>query len=183
MYDPHHSARTTRAQIAATAPHGVAHPAGTCWPMTAVPDARELWRARGGGTPFQPDRNLRSIHRMNPHPTTQELFDGNTVALHDPDLDVFIAKGHHDPAELAELLRTGEGVPPLLRDCLVAPGAVTQSWAVFAWHKPRCDAVGEDRPWCQCGLDESGARVDWYPTPADLATPQAVPVTWFRGTL
>lgn len=119
---------------------------------------------------------------MLPHPTIKELFNGHAVALHDPELDVFIAKGHHNADQLADLLRTGEHVPPLFRAWHAAPGTVNSVWFLFAWHKPGCDAVGEDVPWCQCGLDEAGARVEWHPTPADESTPGAIPVTWFNAT-
>jgi len=119
---------------------------------------------------------------MLPHPNTQELFNGDTIALHDPDLDVFIAKGHHDTEQLAELLRTGDRVPPLFRDYRITPGTVQHTWTLFAWHKPGCDAIGEDAPWCQCGLDEAGARVDWHPAAADATAPGVIAVTWFNAT-
>ncbi|WP_399559383.1 hypothetical protein [Streptomyces chartreusis] len=114
-------------------------------------------------------------------PTMQELFNGDAVALTDPDLDQFTAKGHHGVDELAQLLRAGEHVPADFRDYRVTPGTVRHTWTLFAWHRPGCDAAGEDAPWCQCGLDEAGARVDWYPAPADQSTPGAIPVTWFNA--
>lgn len=118
---------------------------------------------------------------MLPYPTPQELFNGDAVALSDPDLDVFIAKGRHDADQLAELLHAGENVPALFRGLQVTAGSVRSGWALFAWHRPGCDAVGEDRPWCGCGLDEAGARVDWYPASADQSTPGAIRVTWFNA--
>lgn len=115
------------------------------------------------------------------HPTTQELFNGDAVALSDPDLDQFIAKGHHGVEELGQLLRSGEGVPAGFRNYHATPGTIRHTWTLFGWHKPDCDAAGEDTPWCQCGLDEAGARVDWYPTAAVESTPGAIPVTWFNA--
>lgn len=119
---------------------------------------------------------------MLPHPTLKELFNGHAVALHDPELDVFIAKGHHTPDQLTSLLNAGQGVPEGFRSIQVIPATVTTTWAQFAWHRPHCDAVGEDRPWCLCGLDEAGARVDWHPTPAGSNDAGAIPVTWFNAT-
>lgn len=118
---------------------------------------------------------------MLPYPNVQELFNGDAVALHDLELDIFIAKGHHNTDQLTESLRTDDGVPPLFREGNITPGTVKHAWTLFSWHEPRCDAVGEDSPWCLCGLDEGGSRVYWYPTTADQSTPGAIPVTWFKA--
>lgn len=119
---------------------------------------------------------------MQPYVDTQGLFNGNIVVLHDLEMDIYIMKGHHCEEDINTLLQDGAGVPLLFRTLRVVAGTVTRTWTLFSWHRPNCDAVGEDAPWCLCGLDESGSRVDWYPTPADPGTPHAVPVAWFRGT-
>nr|WSZ21200.1 hypothetical protein OH837_49015 [Streptomyces canus] len=118
---------------------------------------------------------------MNPRPSTDELFNGDLVALHDPDLDVFVMKGHHDVEAIGRLLAAEDGVPPLFRDVGVIPGTARTAWALFSWHREACDAVGEPRPWCLCGLDEGGSRVDWFPREVPEGTSGAVAVTWFAA--
>lgn len=119
---------------------------------------------------------------MHPYVSTHELFNGNAVALHDLDLDLFIAKGHHDEDAINRLLQSGDGVPPVFRDYQVAAGTVTHTWTRFAWHRPGCDEVGEDSPWCLCGLDEGGSRDQWFPQEADPSSTDAIPVAWFTAT-